>query len=163
MAKSETKNVAADETVSSFDPAALLEISLEDIDEKEPILADGRWAVQLMGYKVVDKGKGPVATMYLDPVEPVAVEYPGESYELIRQFHRLRLTETKDIRAAKRFLTAFGVTSGRLMEVVDGSVVYPAFEAACGAIAHVTAKEQFSKFFNRMETQLSGFTAAVEA
>ena len=154
-------------TSDEFDAEALLAIDLDELDENEPTLPDGRWAVQLISYKVEQKtGKtGPymqvLSTLY--PVEPVNVEEPGNQYDEIPLFVRHRLTEVRDQRAAKRFLMAFGAGSGKLLSKDDsGNWDSPAYEMARGNVAHVTAEEVYSKFFKRMETKLTGFSAPAE-
>lgn len=130
----------------NYDAAAVMEISLDDIPDTLPTLTEGRWALQFVGYKVEtrDGNRGPYTqvSFWLDPVEPVAVDDVPEGYEDMRQFHRLYMTTPKDMIGVKQLLRAFGVTTGALTaRAEDGSVTYPAFEAARGNVAHATARE----------------------
>ncbi len=167
MAKSE-KVVVYDETGNGHETPERERVALGDIDENEPLLPPGTYAVQWIGHKVEekegDRGSYTQALVMLDPVELVEGdedELPSD-FEDIRQFHRLYLDSARDIRAAKRLVTAFGVTDPAIFlfdRAEDGKVIYPAFEAARGNVAKVTVKLGENRRSGEAENKLSSFQA----
>ena len=144
MAKGESK------VGTGYDATQAHRVALDDIPDRMPILAPGRWAVQFVrsDIRTITTKNGPatVANIKLDPVEPVSVDHPNADYSELRQEHTLWLNRTSDLIAAKKFFAAFGVTGVDLIvRDESGATVYPAFEAAKGQIARATATETIAK------------------